>query len=177
MSVSDELNPLKTDIALIKNDLKNIERFFDKVDEAMEQMVSLSQDIAVQQKVLETFESKLDSVETKLDTQSRVAIESRFAFKEELDDHKYRFKQAMNEGMGDAQTAHQEHNEKLREWMEGSRERTLVAITALTKEFDMKIEEQEKRLRGLENLKYYMLGAVAIATAAGNYIIDMMTGK
>ena len=61
--------------------------------------------------------------------------------------------------------------------MEGSRERTLVAITTLTKEFDIKIDEQEKRLRGLENLKYYMLGAVAIATAAGNYMIDMMTGK
>ena len=93
--MSDELNPIKTDIALIKNDLKNIERFFDKVDEAMDQMVSLSQDIAVQQKVLETFESKLNNVEHKIDTQSRVAIESRFAFKEELDDHKYRFNQAM----------------------------------------------------------------------------------
>jgi|TARA_B110000259_G_scaffold55583_1_gene65462 septal ring factor EnvC (AmiA/AmiB activator) len=175
--VSDELNPIKTDIALIKNDLKNIERFFDKVDEAMDQMVSLSQDIAVQQKVLETFESKLNNVEHKIDTQSRVAIESRFAFKEELDDHKYRFNQAMTKGMADAQAAHQEHNEKLRTWMEGSRERTLVAITTLTKEFDIKIDEQEKRLRGLENLKYYMLGAVAIATAAGNYMIDMMTGK
>jgi len=175
--VSDELNPIKTDIALIKNDLKNIERFFDKVDEAMDQMVSLSQDIAVQQKVLETFESKLNNVEHKIDTQSRVAIESRFAFKEELDDHKYRFNLAMTKGMADAQAAHQEHNEKLRTWMEGSRERTLVAITTLTKEFDIKIDEQEKRLRGLENLKYYMLGAVAIATAAGNYMIDMMTGK
>jgi|TARA_R110002074_G_C12431661_1_gene656901 hypothetical protein len=177
MSVSDELNPLKTDIALIKNDLKNIERFFDKVDEAMDQMVAISQDIAVQQKVLETFESKLNSVEEKIDTAGRVAIESRFAFKEELDDHKYRFKQAMNEGMGDAQVAHQEHNEKLREWMEASRERTLTAVNTLTKEFDMKIEEQEQRVRGLERLKYYMLGAVAVATAGANYIFDMMAGK
>jgi len=175
--VSDELNPIKTDIALIKNDLKNIERFFDKVDEAMDQMVAISQDIAVQQQVLETFESKLNKVESKIDNSARVAIESRFAFKEELDDHKYRFNLAMTKGMADAQAAHQEHNEKLRTWMEGSRERTLVAITTLTKEFDIKIDEQEKRLRGLENLKYYMLGAVAIATAAGNYMIDMMTGK
>lgn len=177
MSVSDDLNPIKTDVALIKNDLKNIERFFDKVDEAMDQMVSISQDIAVQQSVLESFERKLTTLEEKLDTQSRVAIESRFAFKEELDDHKYRFKQAMTDGMGDAQTAHQEHNEKLRVWMDDSRERTLRAITTLSKEFDLKLEDQEKRLRGLENLKYYMLGAVALATAAGNYIIDMMTGK
>lgn len=175
--MSDELNPIKTDIALIKNDLKNIERFFDKVDEAMDQMVAISQDIAVQQQVLETFESKLNKVESKIDNSARVAIESRFAFKEELDDHKYRFNLAMTKGMADAQAAHQEHNEKLRTWMEGSRERTLVAITTLTKEFDIKIDEQEKRLRGLENLKYYMLGAVAIATAAGNYMIDMMTGK
>jgi len=53
--VSDELNSVKTDIALIKNDVKQIERFFDKVDEAMEQMVSLAQDIAVKQEVLETL--------------------------------------------------------------------------------------------------------------------------
>lgn len=175
--MSNDLNPIKTDVALIKNDLKNIERFFDKVDEAMEQMISISQDIAVQQSVLESFERKLTAVEEKLDTQSRVAIESRFAFKEELDDHKYRFKQAMNDGMGDAQIAHQAHNDKLREWMDDSRERTLRAITTLSKELDIKIEEQEKRLRGLENLKYYMLGAVAIAAAAGHYIIDMVTGK
>jgi len=175
--VSDELNHVKTDIALIKNDIKQIERFFDKVDEAMEQMVSLAQDIAVQQKVLETFETKLDTMEGKLDAQARINIEARFAFKEELDDHKYRFKEAMTNGMKEAQQAHQDYNLKQREWMEERSDRTLTAINTLTKELNMKLDDQDKRIRNLENLKWWLLGAVAVVTAGANMFIDMMTGK
>lgn len=175
--MSDELNSVKTDIALIKNDVKQIERFFDKVDEAMEQMVSLAQDIAVQQKVLETFETKLDALEGKLDTQSRMHLEARFAFKEELDEHKYRFKEAMTTGMKDAQDAHQDYNQKQREWMEERSERTLTAINTLTKELNMKLDDQDRRIRSLENLKWWLLGAVAVVTAGANLFIDMMMGK
>jgi chromosome segregation ATPase len=175
--VSDELNHVKTDIALIKNDIKQIERFFDKVDEAMEQMVSISQDIAVQQNVLETFESKLNTLENKIDTQARINVEARFAFKEELDEHKYRFKEAMTTGMKEAQEAHQDYNLKQREWMEERSDRTLTAINTLTKELNMKLDDQDKRIRNLENLKWWLLGAVAVVTAGANMFIDMMTGK
>ena len=175
--MSDELNSVKTDIALIKNDVKQIERFFDKVDEAMEQMVSLAQDIAVQQKVLETFETKLDGLEGKLDSQSRMNLEARFAFKEELDEHKYRFKEAMTTGMKEAQDAHQDYNQKQREWMEERSDRTLTAINTLTKELNMKLEDQDRRIRSLENLKWWLLGAVAVVTAGANLFIDMMMGK
>ena len=175
--MSDELNSVKTDIALIKNDVKQIERFFDKVDEAMEQMVSLAQDIAVQQKVLETFETKLDGLEGKLDTQSRMHLEARFAFKEELDEHKYRFKEAMTTGMKDAQDAHQNYNQKQREWMEERSERTLTAINTLTKELNMKLDDQDRRIRSLENLKWWLLGAVAVVTARANLFLVMMMGK
>jgi len=172
--VSDELNHVKTDIALIKNDIKQIERFFDKVDDAMEQMVSISQDIAVQQNVLETFEGKLESVENKIDTQSRINVEARFAFKEELDEHKYRFKEAMTDGMSQAQDAHQEYNLKQREWMEERSERTLTAINTLTRELNSRIDDQDRRIRSLENLKWWLLGAVAVVTAGANLFIDMM---
>lgn len=175
--MSDELNSVKTDIALIKNDIKQIERFFDKVDEAMEQMVSLAQDIAVQQKVLETFETKLDTMESKLDAQSRINVEARFAFKEELDEHKYRFKEAMTNGMKDAQEAHQQYNLKQREWMEERSDRTLTAINTLTKELNMKIDEQDQRIRALENLKWWVLGAAAVITAGFHIFIDLMQGN
>lgn len=175
--MSDELNHVKTDIALIKNDVKQIERFFDKVDDAMEQMISISQDIAVQQNVLETFEGKLNTLENKIDTQARIGVEARFAFKEELDDHKYRFKEAMTDGMSQAQVAHQDYNLKQREWMDERSERTLTAINTLTKELNIKIDELDSRTRSLENLKWWLLGAVAVVTAGANMVIDMMTGK
>ncbi len=175
--MSDELNRVNTDIALIKNDVKQIERFFDKVDDAMEQMVSLAQDIAVQQKVLETFDSKLVSIEDKADTQARINVEARFAFKEELDDHKLKFQGAMTDGMKSAQVAHTEYNLKQREWMEERADRTMTQINTLTKELSLKIDENDQRIRSLENLKYWLLGAVAIVTAGANLFIDMMSGK
>ena len=143
----------------------------------MDQMVSISQDIAVQQNVLETFESKLNTLEDKIDTQARINVEARFAFKEELDDHKYRFKEAMTNSMKDAQQAHQDYNLKQREWMEERSDRTLTAINTLTKELNMKLEDQDRRIRSLENLKWWLLGAVAVVTAGANLFIDMMTGK
>jgi len=131
----------------------------------------------VQQKVLETFETKLDTMEGKLDAQARINIEARFAFKEELDEHKYRFKEAMTNGMKEAQQAHQDYNLKQREWMEERSDRTLTAINTLTKELNMKLDDQDRRIRSLENLKWWLLGAVAVVTAGANLFIDMMTGK
>ena len=83
----------------------------------------------------------------------------------------------MTDGMKSAQENHQDYNLKQREWMEERSERTLTAINTLTKELNMKIEEQDKRIRALENLKWWLLGAVAVATAVGNMIIDMIMGK
>ena len=175
--MADDLNPLKTDIALIKSDIKNIEKFFDKVDDAMDQMVSLAKDIAVQQNILEAFEQKIESIENKIDTQARINVEARFAFKEELDDHKFRFKEAMNDGMKNAQEKHADYNAKQREWMEERSERTLTAINTLTKELNVKIDEQDMRIRALENLKWWVLGAVAVITAGFHIFIDLIQGK
>ena len=83
----------------------------------------------------------------------------------------------MTTGMKDAQDAHQNYNQKQREWMEERSERTLTAINTLTKELNMKLDDQDRRIRSLENLKWWLLGAVAVVTAGANLFIDMMMGK
>jgi hypothetical protein len=61
--------------------------------------------------------------------------------------------------------------------MEERADRTMTAINTLTKELSLKIDENDQRIRSLENLKYWLLGAVAIVTAGANLFIDMMSGK
>jgi hypothetical protein len=53
----------------------------------------------------------------------------------------------------------------------------MTQINTLTKELSLKIDENDQRIRSLENLKYWLLGAVAIVTAGANLFIDMMSGK
>ena len=65
--MSDELNAVKTDVALIKKDVKQIERFFDKVDSVMSEMSDMTKSLAVQQKIMEHFASKLEDLEEKME--------------------------------------------------------------------------------------------------------------
>jgi hypothetical protein len=54
-----EVNVLKTDVALIKKDIKQIERVFNKVDHAVGDMAELHKIAAVQEKILENAERRI----------------------------------------------------------------------------------------------------------------------
>ena len=49
----NEVNSLKTDIALIQKDVKQIENVFQKVDTAVSQMADIYKSLAVQENILE----------------------------------------------------------------------------------------------------------------------------
>ena len=53
----------ETDIALIKSDIKQIQKFFAKVEDSMDMMVDLSKNVAVQTEVVENTKQKLEDVE------------------------------------------------------------------------------------------------------------------
>jgi len=160
----DTVSHIKTDIALIKNDLKQIERFFDKVDSVVDEITALSKGMAVQQQIIERFDQKLDYLEEKIDTQSRINVETKFALKEELDDHKQNFRRDMLKAMEDARNKHSEVNERSREWHEDRHKETIRLIENIAKDLQDKIDNQEVRIRGIENLKWWLIGAIAVAT-------------
>ena len=62
----NEVNTLKTDIALIQRDVKQIEIVFQKVDNAVSQMSDIHKSLAVQENILEHNEKRLDTLEEKL---------------------------------------------------------------------------------------------------------------
>ena len=56
----DELNVVKTDVALIKKDIKQIGRFFDRVDNAVDAMAGIQKSLAVQHQIITNFNDKLE---------------------------------------------------------------------------------------------------------------------
>ena len=53
----------ETDIALIKADLKSMNKFFGRVENSLEMMAELSKNVAVQNEVLDNTKDKLEDVE------------------------------------------------------------------------------------------------------------------
>ena len=53
----------ETDIALIKSDIKQIQKFFGRVEDSMDVMVELSKNVAVQSEIIENTKKKLEDVE------------------------------------------------------------------------------------------------------------------
>ena len=99
--MSDDLNHVKTDIALIKKDIQSIGKFFDKVDEAVDGMADIAKSLAVQQQIMENFQTKIEYMDERLADQRRMNMEARLAMKEELDEYKQAFKDEMLAAMVD----------------------------------------------------------------------------
>ena len=53
----------ETDIALIKADLKSMNKFFGRVENSLEMMTELSKNVAVQNEILDNTKEKLEVVE------------------------------------------------------------------------------------------------------------------
>lgn len=167
MSTQDkEFSDVKVDIALIKKDVKQIEKFFEKVDVAVEGMAEISKSVAVQQQIIENFQQKLQSFNDKIDNNTRAGIEGRLALKDELDEHKENFRLQMLEAMEVARQKHADVNETSRKWHEERHRETIRLIENIAKDVDQKHEDHDKRLRNIENLKWWVLGAIA----AGSFI-------
>lgn len=167
MSTQDkEFSDVKVDIALIKQDVKQIEKFFEKVDVAVDGMAEISKSVAVQQQIIENFQQKLENFNDKIDHITRAGIEGRLALKDELDDHKENFRLQMLEAMEVARQKHADVNATSRKWHEERHRETIRLIENIVKDVDQKHEDHDKRLRNIENLKWWILGAIA----AGSFI-------
>lgn len=166
MSNQEEISDVKVDVALIKKDIKQIERFFEKVDQAVDGMADITKSLAVQQQIIENFQTKISNLNDKLDTSSRHNLEGRLALKEELDEHKETFKESMLEAMEVAKTQHATMAAATRKEQEERHQRTIDLIENIAKDTSEKLADHDKRLRNIENLKWWILGAIA----AGSFI-------
>jgi len=167
--MSEDLNHVKTDIALIKKDIQSIGKFFDKVDAAVEGMQDIAKSLAVQQQIMENFQQKIEYMDERLADQRRMNMEARLAMKEELDDYKENFKLDMLKAMEQGKEQHHKMAQETKEAHERRHAETLAIIDNIVRDVKDKVNIQEQQIRSLENLKWWLLGAFAIITFILNY--------
>lgn len=132
----NEINGLKTDVALIQKDVKQIERVFKKVDDAVGQMSEILKTMAVQDMVLENTERRVFSIEE--------------SFKKNNVDEEA-FRKELNLKIEDMkETANRDRDRRHRELLE--------SIENLNRNMGEKLDKQDKRIQMLENWRWYILG-------------------
>jgi len=136
----NEVNTLKTDIALIQRDVKQIEIVFQKVDNAVSQMSDIHKSLAVQENILEHNEKRLDTLEEKLIKHTEESVEFQKELNIKIEDMKV--------------TAQIERERRHKELME--------SIEKLNGSVSSKIEKQDERITALENWRWYIIGASAV---------------
>lgn len=135
----NEVNTLKTDVALIKKDIKQIERVFVKVDDAVEDMTELHKIAAVQETILENTERRIENLENTFIKQTEEELE----FRKELNVTLTNMKE-------DAQTQRERRHKEV-----------LESIQNMHTTLSSKLDKQDKRIRALENWRWWILGAAA----------------
>lgn len=132
----NEVNTLKTDIALIQKDVKQIETVFQKVDNAVGQMADIHKSLAVQENILEHNEKRLDTLEEKILKHTEESSEFQKELNIKIEDMKV--------------TAQVERERRHKEVMQ--------SIEKLSESVTDRIEKQDKRITALENWRWYIIG-------------------
>lgn len=136
----NEINSLKTDIALIQKDVKQIETVFRKVDNAVCQMTEILKTIAVQENILENNEKRVSTLEESIKSHNEDEVQFRKEFTRKFDDMK--------------ETSQKERERHHRELLD--------SIENLNKSMNEKLDGQSKRIQALENWRWYILGIGAV---------------
>ena len=132
----NEINSLKTDIALIQKDVKQIETVFKKVDNAVGQMSEILKTVAVQENILENNERRFSFLEESL---------KKSAEEEE------NFRKDFNRKFEDMKESTQKERERRHKEL-------LDSIEKLNSSMTEKLEKQDERIQTLENWRWYLLG-------------------
>jgi DNA repair exonuclease SbcCD ATPase subunit len=144
---------LKTDVALIQKDLKQIERFFTKFDAALTAMADMSQKVAVQGEILKNTAEKLQSLELKMAEHKADDIARAELLGERLEETR--------------KSAYNDHEKLAKENQQNRKERNEEIMTQLARmngSLDARLEKLDDRIKTLEHWKWYIMGLGAIVT-------------
>lgn len=132
----NEINTIKTDIALIKRDVTQITHVYRKVDDTLEHMSEMAKTLAVQEKTLENDARRITLLEENLVRHNQEEVE----FRKELGK---KLEEMMTKIESDRDAKHKQ---------------TLDAIDKMSTSINAKLDEQDDRVSSLENWKWYIAG-------------------
>lgn len=140
MPDNTDIHSLKTDIALIQKDVRQMESGFQRVESAVSQMSGIFKTIAVQENVLGNSERKISSLEE--------------SFKKSHSEQEL-FRKELGNKLEDMRDTFEEEREKRHKEL-------LQSIEKLNQNMNSKFDKQDQRIRSLENWRWYLLGIGAI---------------
>jgi flagellar biosynthesis GTPase FlhF len=136
----NEINTIKTDIAVIKRDITQISQVYKKVDDTLEQMSEMAKTLAVQEKTLENDARRITILEENLVKHNQDEAEFRKELSKRLDDMVVKIE-------SDRDAKHKQ---------------MLDAIEKMSSSINGKLAEQDKRIAALEGWRWYVAGIAAI---------------
>lgn len=136
----NELNAVKTDVAVIKRDITQISQVYKKVDDTLEQITQLAKTIAVQEKILENDTRRIELLEEAIVKHNQDEVE----FRKELN---VKLETMTNVNTQDRDKRHKE---------------ILEAVKEMSDSVNSKFDAQDKRIGSLEKWKWYVAGALGI---------------
>lgn len=142
---------IETDIALIKSDIKQMNKFFAKVESSIDMMAELQKQVAVQAETLKFQGDKLEDVEDictsyKKEESLRLTV---------LSDRLEEYRRMARE---DHQRLTEQNNAK----RDATSKEILDRLDKMERNLHERITQQTKRINTLENWRYYMMGIGAV---------------
>lgn len=134
----------KTDLAVIKRDINQINKIFTKVDKSLEVMADLSKQVAVHEEILKNLQS--DITEHREDDISRSAIMA-----DRLEQYRISSKEDHARLAEDSRKNRQERNAEI-----------MTELHKMNGALDSRLSKLDERIKILENWKWYMMGLGAI---------------
>ena len=150
--MSEELAQMKTDIALIKADVKNINKFFTKVEASLDMMSELSQKVAVQDEVLKNQIDRLEDLETTFKQHRTEDLERSNLLVDRLEQYR-----------SSAYNDHQRLADHTATKREAHNKMIIDELQSMRKLMEEKFDEQDEKIQDLQRWKYYAMGALGLA--------------
>ena len=149
--MQEELAEMKTDIALIKSDIKNIQKFFSKVESSIDMMSELSKSVAVQHEVIKNTVDKQEDLDNIIQEHRKEEAARTKAMHQRLEEYR---KSAYDD--------HQRLSSENKTARDKRHEEMMAEIRDVNSAMMGRMDEQSKRIRSLENWKWYMAGMGAV---------------
>lgn len=142
---------VKTDIALIKSDIKQINKFFTKVESSIDMMSELSKNVAVHEEMLRNSIDKLEDLDKTIYEHRKEDLERAAVMGDRLEQYRISSREDHQRLADQSQKNREERNKEI-----------MDALSKLNGALDRRITEQDNRVKALEMWKYYMMGIGAV---------------
>lgn len=147
----DKSTSLNTDVALIKKDIKQLERYFSKFDEALQIQTDLAQKVAVQGEILKNTADRLEDLEERIAEHKEEDIKRVEVIHRRLEEHRKSSKADHQQLADETKVDRKLRNDEI-----------MVQLGKLNGSLEAKLDAIDDRIKILEQWRWYFMGAAVV---------------